>query len=88
VSGLAAITAHETPQRIVTLDLRIDYLRPAQPDRDLFARAEVYKVTRQVAFVRAEAYEDDPHDLVASATGTFMFTGRTGRTVHETAPER
>ncbi len=86
VSGLAVISAPDNPQRIVTLDLRIDYLRPARPERDLFARAEVYKLTSQVAFVRAEAYEDDPHDLVASSTGTFMFTGKTGRTLHDPAP--
>jgi uncharacterized protein (TIGR00369 family) len=77
--GLAAITAPDEPSRIVTLDLRIDYLRPATPLRDLFARAEVYKLTRNVAFLRAEAYEDDPRDLVASAAATFMFVRGTAR---------
>lgn len=75
VCGLAAITAPETPSRVATLDLRIDYLRPATPGQDLYARAEVYKLTRNIAFLRAEAYERDPHDRVASASGTFMFTG-------------
>ena len=76
VCGLAAITAPDEPSRVATLDLRIDYLRPASPKRDLFARAEVYKLTRHVAFLRAEAYEDDPRDLVAAASGTFMFVRR------------
>ena len=76
VCGLATITAPDEPSRIATLDLRIDYLRPATPQRDLFARAEVYKLTRNIAFLRAEAYEDDPRDLVASAIGTFMFVRR------------
>ena len=76
VCGLAVITAPETPRRIVTLDLRIDYLRPATPHHDLFARAEVYKLARDIAFVRATAYQDDLQDLVASATGTFMFVGK------------
>ena len=76
VCGLASITAPEEPSRVATLDLRIDYLRPATPKRDLFARAEVYKLTRNVAFLRAEAYEDDPRDLVASAASTFMFVQR------------
>ncbi|MCW5770870.1 MAG: PaaI family thioesterase [Rhodospirillaceae bacterium] len=79
VCGLATITAPDEPSRIVTLDLRIDYLRPATPKRDLFARAEVYKLTRNVAFLRAEAYEDDPRDLVASATSTFMFVRGSAR---------
>ncbi len=76
VCGLATITAPDEPSRVATLDLRIDYLRPAAPKRDLFARAEVYKLTRNVAFLRAEAYEDDPRDLVASAASTFMFVRR------------
>lgn len=76
VCGLATITAPDEPSRIATLDLRIDYLRPATPQRHLFARAEVYKLTRNIAFLRAEAYEDDPRDLVASAIGTFMFVRR------------
>lgn len=79
VCGLAVITAPDEPSRVATLDLRIDYLRPASPQRDLFARAEVYKLTRHVAFLRAEAYEDDPRDLVAAASGTFMFVRRGAR---------
>lgn len=78
VCGLAVITAPEQPRRIVTLDLRIDYLRPATPHHDLFARAEVYKLARDIAFVRATAYQDDLQDLVASATGTFMYVGKLG----------
>lgn len=75
VCGFAAISAPDMPRPVATLDLRIDYLRPAKPGRDLFARAEVYKLTRQIAFLKSEAYEDDPHDLVAAATGTFMYVG-------------
>ena len=58
---------------IATLDLRIDYLRPATTGRDVFARADCYRVTRNVAFVRAVAYHDHPEDPIASAAGTFMI---------------
>jgi len=74
VCGMAAVTAPETMRQMATLDLRIDYLRPAAPPHDLYASAEVYKSTRTVVFVRATAYQDDPADPVASATGTFVFT--------------
>lgn len=79
VCGLACVTAPEQPAPVATLDLRIDYLRPATPKRDLFGRAEVYKLTRKIVFVKSVAYQDDLQDPVASATGTFMFTGRGGR---------
>jgi uncharacterized protein (TIGR00369 family) len=71
--GLAVFLKLQRVIRIATLDLRIDYLRPAEPPRDVRARAECYKLTRQVAFVRALAYHDDPADPIASAAGTFML---------------
>jgi uncharacterized protein (TIGR00369 family) len=58
---------------IATLDLRIDYLRPADPGKDLLGRAECYKVTRNVAFARAVAYERDEHDPFATSLATFML---------------
>jgi uncharacterized protein (TIGR00369 family) len=59
--------------RIATLDLRIDYLHPAAPGKDLLAHAECYKLTRTVAFVRALAHHGDPDNPVASAQGTFII---------------
>lgn len=61
------------PLPIATLDLRIDYLKPATPPRDVFARAECFKLSRNVAFARATAYQsvDDP---IATAAATFMIS--------------
>ncbi len=74
--GFAAISATDVPRRLVTLDLRIDYLRPATPEAPLFARAQAYHTTRDIAFMQAQAYQDDIVDLIAHATGTFMFVGK------------
>jgi acyl-coenzyme A thioesterase PaaI-like protein len=63
---------------IATLDLRIDYLRPADTGRDVIAHATCYKLTRNVAFTRAVAYHDDEADPIASAVGTFMLATKTG----------
>jgi len=57
-----------------TLDLRIDYGRPATPGRRLFGRGECYRVTRSIAFVRGVAHEGELDDPVAHVAGTFMFT--------------
>jgi uncharacterized protein (TIGR00369 family) len=58
----------------VTLDLRVDYLRPAVPGGRIVGRGECYAVTRSVAFVRGTAHDGDPADPVAHVTGTFMAT--------------
>jgi len=72
-AGAAVFTALTLPAPIATLDLRIDYLRPSTPSQPLYARAECYKLTRHVAFVRGTAYNDDAADPVASMTATFML---------------
>ena len=59
--------------RIATLDLRIDYLRPARPGQDVVATADCYKLTRNVAFVRALASHGDAGEPIASAQGTFIL---------------
>ena len=61
----------ETP--IATLDMRIDYLRPAAPDKRLYARAEVCRLTRRIAFVQAFAYQDDVDNQVATCNAAFMI---------------
>ena len=57
-----------------TLDLRVDYLRPATPHRTIIGRGECYGVTKSVGFVRGLAHDGDPADPLAHVSGTFMFT--------------
>lgn len=57
-----------------TLDLRCDYLRPAKPGQTVIGRAECYKLTRRVAFVRGLAHDGDPAHPIAHVAGTFMRT--------------
>ncbi|QIG81764.1 PaaI family thioesterase [Stakelama tenebrarum] len=57
-----------------TLDLRIDYLRPATPGRTVIGRGECYRVTRSIGFVRGQAHDGDPDDPIAHVAGTFMTT--------------
>ena len=55
-----------------TLDLRIDYLRPARPGNTVIGRGECYRITRSIAFVRGQAHDGDPSDPLAHVAGTFM----------------
>jgi uncharacterized protein (TIGR00369 family) len=73
VCGLAVACAADTaPFGTATLDLRIDYMRAAAPRAGITAEAHCYKVTRTVAFVRAQAWDADPSDLIATAQGAFV----------------
>jgi uncharacterized protein (TIGR00369 family) len=71
--GLAVSCSLEDLRPIATLDLRIDYLRPADPGKPLFARARCYKVTRHVAFARGVAYDTNEDDPFAISLATFML---------------
>jgi uncharacterized protein (TIGR00369 family) len=72
VSGLAALAATGQFEPIATLDLRMDYLRPALPEQTLYSHAECYRLTRSIAFVRARAWQDDAQQPIAVSQSTFM----------------
>lgn len=77
--GAAAFMAQRTPASLATLDLRIDYLRPASPGLAVLAVGHCYRVTRSVAFVRGVAYHEREDDAIASGAATFMITALAGR---------
>src|SRR5690606_34899092 len=58
---------------MATLDLRIDYMGPAEPHKDVLAEAVCYKRTRHIAFVRAVAYQESAAKPVATCVATFML---------------
>ncbi|MGE0860972.1 MAG: PaaI family thioesterase [Gammaproteobacteria bacterium] len=76
--GWSVIAALGRRINIATLDLRIDYLKPATPGMAVTAAAHCYKVTRNVCFVRALAYHADRDDPIANCAASFM--------IKETAP--
>jgi len=71
--GFAVMCSLEELKSVATIDLRVDYMRPATPGRDLIGYARCYKVTRHVAFVRGAAYHDDRGDPFATALSTYML---------------
>lgn len=82
VSGASVYVKLKAPVPIATLDLRVDFLKPATPRRGIKAKATCFKATHNVAFVRAVAFHDDEDDPIASGTATFMLSTK-GKSVTE-----
>jgi acyl-coenzyme A thioesterase PaaI-like protein len=54
-----------------TLDLRMDYVRSADPGKDIFCQASCHRLSRSVAFVKGELRQPGA-DVVALVNATFM----------------
>ncbi len=71
--GIAVTSKTKRFGAIATLDLRIDYMKPATPDLAIHAFCECYRVTRSVAFVRGIAFHTDRADPIAACVAVFML---------------
>jgi uncharacterized protein (TIGR00369 family) len=72
-AGGASVLATEHKFSVATIDLRVDYMRPAEPNQHIYCTAHIYKLTQRVAFFNAEAFHNDPSHPIAMGTGTFML---------------
>jgi uncharacterized protein (TIGR00369 family) len=70
--GFSAISSFTDPAIAPTLDLRIDYMRAAEPDKPVYGHAEVYRTTKNVLFSRGLAYQENRDKPVAHCAATFM----------------
>ncbi|MEL6568866.1 MAG: PaaI family thioesterase [Pseudomonadota bacterium] len=72
--GVAVGAALTEFKSMATLDLRIDYMRPATKGEDVLAEAECYHITRSIAFCRATAFHGEAQNrIIATATATFAL---------------
>ena len=84
-SAAAAVCAMDDPEPVATLDLRVDHMQPAEPGREVYARGECYRITRNILFVRCVVYQDSPERPVAASMSTFM---RSSTAAYRKEPDR
>ncbi len=72
-SGLACRLVSNPDSITATIDLRVDYMRPANRDEDLFCVGECYRMTKRVCFTRAIVYQNNLDRPVAHGVGSFMI---------------
>jgi len=74
--GTAVMMSQKKPSSTATLDLRINYMKPATPEKSVYAYAHCYRATRSVGFVRAIAYHENKDDPIATASAAFILNFR------------
>ena len=73
--GLANFLAIDDVQTMATLDLRVDYLRPAKSRADVMVFADCYRQTRHIAFGSGKIWFDsEDREEVARGSATFALT--------------
>lgn len=77
--GAAVATSLDRVAPYATLDLRMDWLRPAGPERDVSCTAECFRVTSNIAFTRATLWQAGDEAPIATALATFMLGTATKR---------
>lgn len=70
--GGAAVWTHFTREdRISTVDIRVDYLRPG-PDHDIFAESEVQRIGNRVSVVHTRVYAaSDKETIIAEGRAVY-----------------
>lgn len=79
ICGTALLAKIGSFQAIATLDLRMDYLKPAVRDKPLHCRAECLRMTSHIAFMRASVWQDSEKEPCALAMGAFMRNSNNAR---------
>jgi len=74
--GAAVMSHPEAPGGTATIDLRIEYMRAATPGQAITTKATCHHISRNVAFVRAVAMDEDHERPVATATAAFSVEAK------------
>ena len=79
VGGAAAMTTLTSfEDRVSTIDMRIDYLRPGKP-MDLIVEGEIVRSGNHIVVTRMVAYQEDKKHLVAEGKAVYNVKRKTDK---------
>ncbi len=71
--AISVSAAHGSLLHMATLDLRMDYLRPAPVGIDLYCEARCVRMSKHVAFTQAWVFQHGKPDPVVAVTANMML---------------
>ena len=71
VGGIAAFTMLEPDQRVSTVDMRVDYLRPASIDAPLVGEGTILRMGNRVAVTEMKIHQGEPDQPIARASAVY-----------------
>ena len=71
VGGIAAFTMLEPDQRVSTVDMRVDYLRPASVDAPLIGEGTILRMGNRVAVTEMKIHQGEPDQPIARASAVY-----------------
>jgi uncharacterized protein (TIGR00369 family) len=79
VGGAAAMTTLQSfEDKISTIDMRVDYLRPGKP-LDLIVEGEIVRSGNRIIVTRMVAYQEDRQHLVAEGKAVYNVKRQTDK---------
>ncbi|MGE0712662.1 MAG: PaaI family thioesterase [Planctomycetota bacterium] len=72
VGGAAVFSLTYPGDKVATIDLRVDYLRPGQPE-DIVAEAKVIRVGNRVGVSSIDVWQQEPEAPIAVAKAVFTI---------------
>ena len=72
-AGLAVFTILKKPSTTSTIDLRVDYLRPGDIDKTLFAHSKVLRNGNRVCFAQTTVYQNSIDQPIAVSAATYSI---------------
>ena len=73
VGGIAGGTYATSPKdKIATIDLRVDYLKPAEASA-IIVEGEIVRLGKTILVTRMKAYQENNDELISEGKGVYNF---------------